>query len=99
MILVDSNIFMYAAGGIHPNKALSVSFLRRVAKGEIDACISVEILQEILHRYRSIDRWEEGKKVYIHARKITSVIEPITDEIITEQGRMGRRPARRRRRS
>ena len=84
MILVDSNVFMYAGGSEHPHKEPSIAFLRRVAGGEADACITVEILQEILHRYRSINRWEDGKKVYSLARRIVPIIEPITDEIIKE---------------
>ncbi len=61
MILVDSNIFMYAAGSYHPNKEPSVAFLKNVAGGRIKVCVSVEILQEILHRYRSINRRKDGK--------------------------------------
>ena len=35
MILIDANIFMYAAGAEHPHKAPSVSLLRCIALGEI----------------------------------------------------------------
>ena len=84
MILIDSNIFMYAAGCYHPNKEPSVAFLKNVAGGGIEVCVSVEILQEILHRYRSINRWKDGKNVYLQTRKIIPVVEPITDEILTE---------------
>ena len=34
MILVDSNIFMYAAGDQNPNKGPSVAWLERVARAE-----------------------------------------------------------------
>lgn len=57
MILIDSNIFMYAAGTPHPNKEPSATFLDQVAIGEVDAVIDAEVLQEILHRYRAISRW------------------------------------------
>ena len=36
MILVDSNIFMYAAGDLHPNKRPSIAWLERVARAEIE---------------------------------------------------------------
>ncbi len=35
-MLIDSNVFMYAAGAPHPNKAPSVAFLQRVASGALD---------------------------------------------------------------
>lgn len=77
MILVDANILMYAAGSEHPNKAPCVAFLDNVAAGNIDAAIDAEVLQELLHRYRAIERWEDGRKVYDVARRIFSLVLPI----------------------
>jgi predicted nucleic acid-binding protein len=68
LILIDGNIFMYAAGAEHPHKAPCVALLRRVALGETEAAVDAEVLQEILHRYRAIRRWEEGREVYARAR-------------------------------
>lgn len=82
MILVDSNILMYAAGTDHPNKASSLAWLERVARDEIDAAVDAEVLQEILHRYRAIDRWEEGRAVYDLTRRLFSVVIPITADIL-----------------
>lgn len=70
MILVDTNIIMYAAGTAHPNKLPSVRFLERVARGELNATVNAELLQEILHRYRAIKRWNDGRQVYDLARQI-----------------------------
>ena len=70
MILIDANIFMYAAGSPHPNKAPSVDLLDRVADGRVQAAADVEVLQEILHRYRAIGRWEDGRRVYDLARQV-----------------------------
>lgn len=50
MMLVHANVLMYAAGAPHPNRAPSVSLLRRVASGEVEATIDAGMLQEILHR-------------------------------------------------
>ena len=82
MILVDSNILMYAAGTEHPNKAPSVSFLERVAEGKIDAALDAEVLQEILHRYRGLNRWADGKQVYDLARRLFPIVFPVTVEIV-----------------
>jgi predicted nucleic acid-binding protein len=61
LILIDSNIFMYAAGTSHPHKEPSATFLEQVAIGEVDAVIDAEVLQENLHRYRAINRWQDGR--------------------------------------
>lgn len=82
MILVDANILMYAAGAQHPHKAPSVMFLERVGRGEIEAALGAETLQEILHRYRALDRWTEGRHVYDLARKIFPLVLPISSDTV-----------------
>lgn len=82
MILVDANILMYAAGAEHSFKRPSLIFLQQVAEGAVPAAIDAETLQEVLHRYRSIGRWEDGKKVYDLARQIFAVVLPITVDIL-----------------
>jgi predicted nucleic acid-binding protein len=56
MIFIDSNIPMYLVGADHPNKAKA----RRLTESAVAAgerlVTSVEVLQEILHRYVAIDR-------------------------------------------
>ncbi|MEE8398728.1 MAG: type II toxin-antitoxin system VapC family toxin [Desulfobacterales bacterium] len=84
MMLIDSNIFMYAAGVDHPNKKSSIHVLQQVVGGALEGCTSVEILQEILHRYRSIDRWHDGKQVFETAKIISKVIYPIDLEILDQ---------------
>lgn len=83
-MLVDSNVLMYAAGADHPAKRPSLAFLERVARGDIDAAIDAEILQEILHRYRALRRWPEGPSVYDAARRIFPTVFPITDQDVHE---------------
>ena len=82
MILVDSNVLMYAAGAAHDHKAASVEFLEHVAEGEIDAVIDAEILQEILHRYRALQRWEEGRHLFDFTRTLFPVVLPVTAEVL-----------------
>lgn len=82
MILVDTNVIMYAAGAEHPNKASSLGLLRRVADGEVEAMMDAETLQEILHRYRAIGRWEEGRRVYDLTRTLFPTVLPVTAEIM-----------------
>jgi predicted nucleic acid-binding protein len=82
VILVDSNVLMYAAGTSHPNKAASVALLDRIARGEVEAALDAEILQEILHRYRALGRWETGRRVYDLSRRIIPVVLPLTAEVL-----------------
>jgi predicted nucleic acid-binding protein len=82
VILVDANVLMYAAGSDHPNKSPSIRFLESVATGSVDATIDAEVLQEILHRYRALNRWRDGKRVYDSARRIFTVVLPVTSEAL-----------------
>lgn len=84
MILVDANVFMYAAGKPHPFKAPSAALLERVASGRVDAAVDAETLQEILHRYRALRRWQDGREVYGLVRRIMVTVLPITAEVLDE---------------
>lgn len=84
MILVDSNVIMHAAGAEHPNKGSSVALLERAARGDVEAAIDAEGLQEILHRYRAIRRWTEGRQVYDLARRIFATVLPVTAATLDE---------------
>lgn len=55
---------MYAAGREHPNRAPAIRFLERTRQGEIEACTSTEVLQEILYRYSSLGRLDLARSVY-----------------------------------
>jgi len=82
VILIDANVLMYAAGAAHPHKAPSARLLERVARGDVEAVIDAETLQEILHRYRAIRRWEDGRQVYDLARQLFPNVVPISAEVM-----------------
>jgi uncharacterized protein len=48
-VFLDTNIFLYAAGRPHPERAACVQILRRVADGKLDATVNTEVIQEILY--------------------------------------------------
>ncbi len=56
MILVDSNIPMYLVGADHPHKIDAQRLLERAISDGVKLVTDAETLQEILHRYASIDR-------------------------------------------
>ena len=46
---LDTNIFLYAAGGDHPYRKPCQHLLRRVAEAELKATTSSEVVQEVLY--------------------------------------------------
>ncbi|MCK6532261.1 MAG: type II toxin-antitoxin system VapC family toxin [Polyangiaceae bacterium] len=77
-VFIDSNIPMYVAGREHPNRAPSQRLLERVRVGELEACTSVEVLQEILYRYASLRRLDLARQVYDLFVQICPVVLPVT---------------------
>ena len=59
-IFLDTNVFMYAAGALHPYKTSCVRILSEVETGVIVAAINTEILQELLYRYSHLKLADKG---------------------------------------
>jgi hypothetical protein len=77
-VFVDSNIPMYVAGRDHPLREPARRFLARVRAGEIDACTSTEVLQEILYRYHALRRLDLARQVYDLFSLLCPVVLPVT---------------------
>jgi len=56
VIFIDSNIPMYLVGATHPNKVGAQRWLEELVSGRERLATDAEVLQEILHRYVSIER-------------------------------------------
>lgn len=56
MILIDSNVPMYLVGTPHPHKHDAQRLLEQMAADRERLVTDAEVFQEILHRYRAIDR-------------------------------------------
>jgi len=56
--------------------------------GRIEAIVDAEVLQEILHRYRALNRWTDGRRVFDLARRIFPIVIPITSEILDRTRRL-----------
>lgn len=56
MIFIDSNVPMYLVGAPHPHKADSQQLLETLVSQRQRLVTDAEVFQEILHRYRAIDR-------------------------------------------
>ena len=77
-VFVDSNIPMYVAGREHPNREPARRLLERVRRGEIEACTSTEVLQEILYRYAGLGRRDLAEQVYDLFVQICPEVLPVT---------------------
>ena len=80
MILLDTNVLMYAHGAPHAHKADCIALLRQAAEGAVSVAIDAEALQEILYRYRAIRRWEQGRRAYDLVRVAIPTVLPIDAE-------------------
>ena len=56
MTFLDSNVPMYIVGGPHPHKAEAQILLERIAASHERLVTDAEVLQEVLHRYTTIQR-------------------------------------------
>lgn len=56
MIFVDSNVPMYIVGAPHPNQDRAAALVDEIIDSGETLITSVEVYQEILHRYTSIRR-------------------------------------------
>jgi predicted nucleic acid-binding protein len=77
LILVDSNVPMYLVGADHPHKIDAQRLLERCAVERERLVTDVEVLQEILHRYVSINRKEAIAPAIEALLSITDEILPI----------------------
>ncbi len=83
MIFVDANIFMYAAGKDSPQRLPSQVFLQRVVEGGgPSVCTDAEVLQEILHRYRSLGAPDLAFRVFDSVAALGIAVLPVgIDEV------------------
>jgi predicted nucleic acid-binding protein len=77
-VFVDSNIPMYVAGRDHPHREPARRFLERVRAGDVEACTSTEVLQEILYRYAGLRRLDLAGQVYDLFVQLCPVIFAVT---------------------
>ena len=89
MILIDANIFMYAAGRESPQRLPCQRFLEKTIAGEGPAaCTDAEVLQEILHRYRALKVPEIGFRLFDSVFQLGIPILSVTDRSLREARRL-----------
>ncbi|MGC2476566.1 MAG: type II toxin-antitoxin system VapC family toxin [Candidatus Sulfotelmatobacter sp.] len=59
MILIDSNVPMYLIGPAHPHKTDAQRLLEKLLSERQRLVTDAEVLQEILHRYGALQRYND----------------------------------------
>jgi predicted nucleic acid-binding protein len=77
VILIDSNVPMYLIGAPHPHKADAQLALEQLALRGERMVTNAEVFQEILHRYRAIDRSDAIQPAFDALSAIVDDVLPI----------------------
>ncbi|MEK6954658.1 MAG: type II toxin-antitoxin system VapC family toxin [Candidatus Micrarchaeota archaeon] len=77
--LVDTCIFMYAAGSESDHKASCAAILRRIHAGEIEAAITTETFQEITYRFSRMGKTKDGADMCWRILAMGLAVLPVTE--------------------
>ena len=91
VIFVDSNVLMYAAGGDHPLQRPCREIVDGIGDRSIVAATSVEVVQEILHRYLAIGRAPGGLTLAEQTMDLFAPLLPITHALMRRVPELARR--------
>lgn len=75
---LDSNIVMYAIGGAHPLKLCCAKIFERIQSGHLSIVTNIEVLQEILYRYRSMGKPDLAAETALLLMEIAEEIFAVT---------------------
>lgn len=79
MIFLDSNIPMYLVGNAQAHKSEAQVLLERATAGGHTLVTDVEVFQEILHRYISIDRRAAIEPAFAILKQIIDDVIPVVE--------------------
>ena len=82
MIFVDSNVFIFAVGRPHPLKTEGQNFFIEAARKGNRLVTSAEVLQELLHVYLPVGRFDTLDAALELATSGTDRIIPITTDAV-----------------
>ena len=86
MILIDSNIPMYLMGAPHPRKIDARRLVDRLIAERQRLVTDAEVLQEILHRYASLNRYLDIQPAFDVLLRIADEVLPI-DVLVLERAK------------
>jgi uncharacterized protein len=79
---LDAAVFMHSVGADHPLREPCRSVIRQVMAGTLSATTSVEVVQEIHHRYRSIRRPDFGQALAKDVMDSFAPVLPVTHAVM-----------------
>ena len=85
---LDVNIPMYAAGRPHPYREACVKVMTAIAQGQLVVAIDTEIIQEILHRFGTLQNWQLGTTLASNLLQLVPEVYPISLSDIQETIRL-----------
>jgi predicted nucleic acid-binding protein len=92
-VFLDTHVFLYAAGGAHPQKRACAKLLQRVADGSLEATSNTEVAQEILFVLIRQGRATEAVKLAARVAALFPSLLPLTrDDMLKACELMGRQP-------
>jgi uncharacterized protein len=78
LVMIDSNIPMYAAGQEHRYRLPCRQVLERILNGELNAATNVEVHQEILYRYLALGQPARARQVSEDFQDLVPDVLPVT---------------------
>ncbi len=75
---IDANVIMYAVGAAHPLKAPCAQIMADIGDQQIRSVTSVEVLQEILHRFSALKRRHDAITIVQRLAFLVDEVLPIT---------------------
>jgi predicted nucleic acid-binding protein len=81
-VFIDAAVVMYASGAEHPYRDACRAILEAVGAGRLDATTSVEVVQEIGHRYVSIRQPERARDLTVATLDLFAPVLPITHAVM-----------------
>ena len=81
-LFVDTAVLIYAAGAAHDLREPCRRILLEIGSGVLEATTSVEVVQEILHRYMSIRRPDVGRQLATETMDVFAPVLPVTHALM-----------------
>ena len=83
VIFLDANVFMYAVGMDAGWRESCEAAVERLQESNVWVVTNAEVLQEILHRYFSLDRPGDAQTVHRAVLELCDEIIPVTEQHTT----------------
>lgn len=81
-VFVDTSVIMYAAGREHPMRDACVRIMQAIDQRTIEATTSTEVVQEVLHRFLSINRPDIARSLASSTLDTFAPVLPITHALM-----------------